>query len=99
IVSFCNIGPAGANLPSKAIMANGKGYPFFGQGIISNNNIFDFFLPDGDTSGICIFSGDSFIISDNRIYQTAPRTFTTTGAGYTGITVIDITQKGYFLVT
>ena len=84
-VSLCNIGPAGANLPSKAIFALGStsSAGIRNSGVtIDNNNIFDFFLPTNSTSGVHILNGnDNWTISNNRIYQTASRTFTTT-AGF-----------------
>ena len=56
--------------------------------IITNNNVFDFFNPTITVAGISISSNtDLTTISNNRIYQTAPRTFTTTGLRYNGIFV------------
>jgi hypothetical protein len=86
-ISFCNIGPAGINLPTKAIFALGT-TNLAGRNsgiVIANNNIFDFFQ-NSDASGIHILSGnDNWTISNNRIYQTAPRVFASNGARYSGI--------------
>src|SRR5207244_10442061 len=51
-VSLCNIGPAGTNLPSKAIFALGSTSSAGirnSENVINNNNIFDFFLPTNST--------------------------------------------------
>jgi hypothetical protein len=87
-VSFCNIGPAGANLPTKAVMGLGSaGNPNTGN-LIDNNNIFDFFNASTSISGINLQdNNDNWTISNNRIYQTAARTFTSPARRYTGITL------------
>lgn len=89
-ISFCNIGPAGANLPTKAIYGNGsQTLALRNSGIvITNNNIFDFFSATTSVSGIHVLSGtDLWTISNNRIYQTAPRTFTAASLKYAAITL------------
>jgi Bacterial Ig-like domain (group 3) len=88
-----NIGPAGANLPVKAISAVGtttNNNTINRDNVIDGNNIFDFFGSGGvSTSGIDIRVGNhNWFIQNNRIYQTAPRTFTTTALRYTGITLV-----------
>src|SRR5439155_7796572 len=56
--------------------------------VVTNNNIFDFFSATLSSSGIDIRAGNSnWTISNNRIYQTATRTFTTTALRYAGITL------------
>jgi hypothetical protein len=89
-VSNCNIGPAGANLPSKAIYASGTTTTLANENsgvLIDNNNIFDFFR-DVNASGIHVLSGnDNWTISNNRLYQTAARAFTTAASRYAGITL------------
>ncbi|MGQ0801774.1 MAG: S8 family serine peptidase [Pseudomarimonas sp.] len=89
-ISNNNIGPAGSNLPTKGIHGNGsQTAPATNSGIIiQNNNIFDFFSPTTSSSGVNVLSGnDNWTISGNRIYQTAPRTFTAAGQRYAGITL------------
>jgi len=79
-VSFNNIGPAGVDLPRKCISAVGTNTSAATQNtgnIIDSNNIFDFFSATASVSGIDIRTGNTnYTISNNRIYQTAPRTFT-----------------------
>ena len=89
VVGLCNIGPAGVNLPSKCVMSLGSASPNNNTGnVIDNNNIFDFFTPAVTCAGISISTNtDLTTISNNRIYQTASRTFTTTGLRYNGILV------------
>jgi len=86
-LSNCKIGPAGTNLPSKGVFGNGSSI----NSIIANSNctinnceIYDFFLTGG-CAGIYATTGNAnWTVSNNKIYQTASRTFT--GAGtMTGI--------------
>lgn len=88
-VSNNNIGPAGANLPSKAIMASGTSSAIENDNaLITGNNIFDFFLPGSSLSGINIVTGnEAWTISNNKFYQTATRTFSTTALRYAAITL------------
>ncbi len=92
VISYCNIGPSGSTLPNKAIMGLGTttstSVRNSGNKIL-NNNIYDFFGTGGaSTSGIHILSGnDDWTISNNRIYQTASRNFTTTALRYAAITL------------
>ena len=90
-ISACNIGPAGANLPTKAIQSLGTAPRINSGNIIDNNNIFDFFGTGvASVAGIQIGSdSNGFTISFNRIYQTTTRTFTAPGLRYSGITVND----------
>lgn len=106
-ISWCDIGPADPLLlpPSKAIMGFGSttNAGIANSGItINDNNIFDFFLPGGNTSGINIITGNhNWLIANNRIYQTATRTFTATASRYSGITINQSNSfpLGRFLVT
>jgi hypothetical protein len=102
-ISICNIGPAGANLPSKAIFASGTTTTLANENsgiLINNNNIFDFFR-DVNASGVHILSGnDNWTISNNRIYQTAARAFTGAASRYAGITLNSTAgMLGAFTVT
>jgi hypothetical protein len=94
-----NIGPAGANQPVKCISAVGtatNSATINTGDIIDNNNIFDFFIATANTTGVDIRTGNTnWTISNNRIYQTAPRTFTTSvGLRYAGITFSGSTGAG-----
>jgi hypothetical protein len=91
-ISNNNIGPAGANLPSKAIMASGTSAAIENDNaMITGNNIFDFFR-DVATSGINILTGnEGWTISNNKFYQTAPRNFTTAASRYAAITLSNST--------
>ncbi|MGB7923587.1 MAG: Calx-beta domain-containing protein [Pyrinomonadaceae bacterium] len=99
IISNNDIGPAGANLPSKAIMASGTSSAIENDNaMITGNNIFDFFLPGSSLSGINILTGnEAWTISNNKFYQTATRTFTTTALRYAAITLNNTT--GAFTVS
>ncbi|OWY24067.1 hypothetical protein C7N43_05120, partial [Sphingobacteriales bacterium UPWRP_1] len=87
-ISNNNIGPSGANLPSKAIQGNGSTTTtaIGNSGIvIDNNNIFDFFSATTTSAGVAINGGcNTWSITNNRFYQTATRTWTT-GALHTPI--------------
>ena len=87
-----NIGPVGGSLPVKALSAVGtttNNNTINRDNVIDGNNIFDFFGGGGvSVTGIDIRTGNhNWIIQNNRIYQTATRTFTTTALRYSGITL------------
>jgi hypothetical protein len=88
-ISNCNIGPAGANLPSKAIMASGTSSAIENDNTqITGNNIFDYFLPTAAHSAINILTGnEAWTISNNKFYQTAARTVTTSGVRHSAVTL------------
>jgi hypothetical protein len=95
-VSLNNVGPAGANLPVKAITAVGtttSNTTINRDNVIDGNNVFDFFGTGGvSVTGMDIRTGNTnFTIQNNRIYQTATRTFTTTALRYAGITLVGTT--------
>ena len=94
-ISNCDIGPAGANLPSKAILGNGSitTNAIGNSGIvINNNNIFDFFAPAVTSSGVVTNGGcNTWSITNNRFYQTAARTWTT-GATHRAIDINNTTS-------
>jgi hypothetical protein len=87
-ISNNNIGPAGANLPTKGILCNGSTTTtaIGNSGIvINNNNIFDYFGAAVTSAGVAVNGGcNALSITNNRFYQTAPRTWTT-GALHNGI--------------
>jgi hypothetical protein len=89
-ISNNNIGPAGANLPTKAILGNGSTttQAIGNSGIIiDNNNIFDYFGAAVTSSGIATNGGcNTWTITNNRLYQTGARTWTT-GSLHVGIDI------------
>ena len=97
-ISNNDIGPAGASLPTKGVMSLGSASPNNNTGnIIDNNNVFDFFSATISVSGIDVqANNNTWTISNNRIYQTAPRVFTGAGLRYAGMT---LNNTGSFTVT
>jgi len=87
-ISYCNIGPAGSNLPLNGIYSMGSSALIENNDIvISNNNIYDFYNADASSSGMNINSYNSaWTISGNSFFQTAARTYTT-GSSHYGILV------------
>jgi trimeric autotransporter adhesin len=89
-ISNNNIGPAGANLPTKGIYGNGSTTTtaIGNSGIIvTNNNIFDIFGAAVTSSGIFTAGGcNTWSITNNRFYQTGTRTWTT-GAVHNAINI------------
>ena len=77
-ISSSAIGPAGANLPTKGVMSLGSASPNHNTGnLIDNNNVFDFFQATTSVAGIDLQTNTATTtVSNNRIYQTAPRVFT-----------------------
>ena len=98
-ISNNNIGPAGANLPSKAIVASGTSSAIENDNaLISGNNIFDYFFAGGNHTGINILTGnEAWTISNNKFYQTATRTFTTTASRHSAIT-LNNTTGGFTII-
>lgn len=88
-ISNNNIGPAGVNLPSKAIMASGTSSVIENDAVqITGNNIFDYFLATGSHSAINILTGnEAWVIQTNRFYQTASRTVATAASRHSAITL------------
>jgi hypothetical protein len=89
-ISNNDIGPSGANLPTKAILGNGSTTTTaIGNSdiTITNNDIHDFFGAAVTSSGIATNGGcNSWTITNNRFYQTATRTWTT-GATHRAIDI------------
>ena len=101
-ISNCNLGPAGANLPSKCISFSGSSNTDPGtanSGItINNNNIFDYFSATVSSAGIDLNSGTTNIgITNNRFFQTASRTMTTTSLTHSGIRISN--TSGAYTIT
>jgi len=79
-ISNCDIGPAGTNLPSKAVYFSGTN-----NTTLSNNgdtirdcNIFDYFSATTTSAGILVSSGSTDVtIKNNKFFQTGARTQTT----------------------
>ncbi|MBK8149137.1 MAG: hypothetical protein IPK58_13265 [Acidobacteria bacterium] len=88
IISNNNIGPAGANLPTKLIYGNGSTTTtavYNSGNQITGNNLFDYFNVAAQANAVYLAGGNTgWTISNNRIYQTATRT-QTTGAILAGI--------------
>ena len=86
-ISHNAIGPAGANLPTKGVTSLGSSTPNNNSlNVVDNNNIYDFFSPTVSVAGISLQANSAdTTISNNRLFQTAPRTFTGAGLSYTGI--------------
>jgi hypothetical protein len=79
-------------------MARSTGNRINTGNVITGNNIFDFFNATTSVSGISIQDkNNNWTISNNRIYQTAPRVFTGAALRYAGITLN--TSSGAFTVT
>ncbi len=83
-ISYCLIGPAGANLPSKGIYGNGSTT----SSAIANSNvtidhceIYDFFLAGGCAGVYALTGNTDWTVSSNKIYQTASRAMTSTLTG------------------
>jgi hypothetical protein len=92
-ISNNNIGPAGANLPSKAIMGSGTSSTIENDNaLITGNNIFDYFLATGAHSAVNILTGnEAWTVSNNKFYQTATRTITTAASRHSAITLSNST--------
>ncbi|WP_284651382.1 T9SS sorting signal type C domain-containing protein [Flavobacterium terrisoli] len=101
-ISNCNIGPAGSNLPSKAIYGNGSTgtTAINNSGVtISNNNIYDYFGAAVASSGIYLGNGNTdWTISGNKFYQSASRTQTTASL-HAAINISNTSSGNNFAIT
>ncbi|GIU81828.1 MAG: hypothetical protein KatS3mg006_0892 [Pyrinomonadaceae bacterium] len=74
------IGPAGTNLPTKAIYGNGSistTASYNNNITFSNNEIFDYFNASAASHGVYLSAGnDNWTFSNNKFYQTTARTQT-----------------------
>ncbi len=83
-ISFCNVGPAGANLPSKLIYGNGSATTsaIANSNItITNCNLYDYFLAGGCAAVYVLTGNTDWNVTNNKIYQTASRAMTSTMSG------------------
>lgn len=89
VISNCNVGPAGTNLPSVAIGFQGGTFSQDSNfnDTIRSCNIYDYFLPTGDSYGIAAFNGNTIVVSNNKFFQTSPREFTSNANVYKHISV------------
>lgn len=77
-IIYCNVGPAGSNLPLNGILGQGTGASPNNNAVISHNNIYDFFSAtiDGSRGVLASTGSDAWSITDNSFYQTGARLFT-----------------------
>jgi hypothetical protein len=84
-ITNCKISAAGGNTPSKGIYSQGSTSSANSANsaiTINNNEISDFFLTGG-CAGIYDNTGNTiWTITNNRLYQSATRNFTTSGTMY-----------------
>jgi len=95
-ISNCNIGPAGATLPTKGIYCSGTALPNNNNNItISNNNIYDYFGAAVTSAGVYVSGTTTAVtISGNKFYQTAART-QTTGGQHSAIWITNTSGDSY----
>ncbi|MBZ5640358.1 MAG: hypothetical protein LAO51_16580, partial [Acidobacteriia bacterium] len=99
-ISYCNLGPAGSNLPTKAVYINGTttSSSYYNSGIVINgNNIYDYFGAAVTSAGVYIAGGSTDDnVTNNRFYQTATRT-QTTGAQHSAIWITNSSGNNYLV--
>ncbi len=84
-IAYCNIGPAGTNLPTKCIHFSGS-LLNNDHCTIDHNNIYDYFSPTANSSGIYVSNGTTeSSFTNNRFYQSATRTTTANSPLHSGI--------------
>ncbi len=83
-ISHCRLGPAGANLPAKAISSLGStsATTLYNSGVeVSSNEIYDYWSAAAQSDGIYLGDGTTdWTISGNRFFQTGARVQTTAAA-------------------
>jgi trimeric autotransporter adhesin len=95
-INNCNITAAGTNYPLNCILSTGSSAAIDNSGnTLNTNNIYDYFSAASPTAGINLTAtgNSAWTITNNKLYQTATRTYTTAnthngifigiGSGYT----------------
>jgi Peptidase family C25 len=99
-ISNNNIGPAGANLPTKGVYMNGSTTTTAinnSGNTISGNNIFDYFGAAVSSTAIYVSSGNTDNnFTNNKFYQTATRT-QTTGAQHSAIWIANTSGNNFLI--
>lgn len=73
-LSYCDIGPAGTVLPTKAVFSHGHSVNFNAFNTIDHSHLHDYFSAGINSTGICLYEGNShWQINHNRFYQSAHR--------------------------
>lgn len=85
-INHCSITAAGTNLPIKGIYSEGTSATIDNSNnTLNTNNISDYFNATASTVGIHLsFNNSSWLITNNKLFQTATRLYTT-GAAHYGI--------------
>ncbi len=98
IISDNNIGPAGANLPTKGVYFNGSTSTTAlnnSGNVVTGNNIYDYFGAAVSSAGLYVSTGNTDnTFSNNKFYQTATRT-QTTGAQHSGIWIANTSGNNF----
>ena len=93
-VNHCNI-HAGATTPRCGVHSEGTLSKANSGNTVSYCNIYNFFNSSADCAGIYLYSNNTdWTISNNRLYQEAPRTFTSS-ATYYGIYINSATGNNF----
>ena len=87
IIQDCDLGPAGANLPN--VLINSFNSAAHTNNTITGCRLYDFFSPTKSSAGIYLDNsgGTGWAITNNKLFQTATRTFTSSGFTHNGIAV------------
>lgn len=94
----CDITDAGT-LPYNCIYSVGTTGKENSHNVISNCNISNYFIAFSQSCGMLLTTGNTdWSILNNRFYQTATRTFTSTGASHYGIFVTNTTSGNNFKI-
>ena len=96
-ISNCAITPTGSNLPVNAIYSAGSSTSIDNSGnTIDNNTIQDYFSPTISSTGINVAANSAtWIITNNKLFQTATRTVTANSVTIRGIGIITASAGGY----
>ncbi|ESU27354.1 hypothetical protein FLJC2902T_20590 [Flavobacterium limnosediminis JC2902] len=100
-ISNCKIGPAGTTPPSKLIFSSGSNssVPLYNSGItITGCSLYDYFLQTGCAAVYITTGNTDWTLTNNKIYQTVTRNFTTAGSMY-GIYFANPTNSNNMQIT
>ncbi len=99
VVSNCNIGPAGGNLPVCPVyFAGTTGSPslYNDNDTVRNCNIYDYFKSNSHAAGLMIVDGNTSIsILNNKFYQTASRIYSSSNLDHHFILINNMNGDGF----
>lgn len=97
VISYCNISSSHAtSMATRHIYMGGTVGMENDGNLVDNNNIYNYFRTTVNSAAIDVAAGSTgVVISNNKFYQTASRTFTSTNLFHRAISINNTNGNGY----